>query len=334
MAKTTRVGKSLISIQQELGTEEQCLAFLEALRWPDGVRCLQCDSNKVSKYTTKKSVRKAAYVSKRTGEVKDHVIPARQLYQCLNPECGYQFTATTGTIFNDSHLPLQKWMLATAIMCNAKKGVSAKQLQRDIAVSYKTAWYLSHRIREAMALGNFNDQKLDGVVEIDETFIGGKHSNAERHSSKIPVVGIRQRGGELRFFKAEDVTAGILAKFIKENISPDVEKVMTDEFASYPKAMITAGIHGAKHHTIKHRAHIYAIGDVHTNSIESAFSLLKRAIIGSFHQVSIKHIDRYLQEFTFRFNNRHNQELFALTVAALVLGIPLPYAKLIAESEP
>jgi len=156
--------------------------------------------------------------------------PDRHLYQCLDPNCGHQFTATTGTIFNDSHLPLQKWMLRTAIMCNAKKGVSAKQLQRDLECSYKTAWYLSHRIREAMAVGNFNDQKLTGTVEVDETFIGGKHSSAERRSSKMPVVGIRQRGGELRFFKAEDVTAGTLGKFIKENISKDVDKVMTDEW--------------------------------------------------------------------------------------------------------
>ena len=109
---------------------------------------------------------------------------------------------------------------------------------------------------------------------------------------------------------------------------------MTDEWAAYPKAMITAGVHGSKHSTIKHKDRVYVIGDVHTNSIESAFSLLKRAIIGSFHRLSIKHLDRYLQEFTFRFNNRNNQELFAITVAALVLGIPLPYAKLIAEAAP
>lgn len=323
-----------MAIQKELGTEEQCLAFLETLRWPEGVRCLKCRGNKVSKFTTKASVRATPYISKRTGEAKAHVIPGRELYQCLNPECGHQFTATTGTIFNDSHLPLTKWMLATAIMCNAKKGVSAKQLQRDIEVSYKTAWYLSHRIREAMAVGNFSDEKLDGTIEIDETFIGGKAPlGSPKYASKTPVVGIRQRGGQLRFFKAEDVTSGTLAKFIETNVSPNVERVMTDEWAAYPKAMITAQIHGSKHSTIKHKDRVYAIGDVHTNSIESAFSLLKRGIIGSFHRVSIKHLDRYLQEFSSRFNNRENQELFALTIAALVLGIPLPYAKLIAAYE-
>lgn len=186
MAKTTRVGKSLISVQEELGTEEQCLAFLETLRWPEGVRCLNCGGDKISKFSTKESVRKSAYISKRTGEAKEHKIPARHLYQCLNPECWYQFTATTGTIFNDSHLPLRKWMQATAIICNAKKGVSAKQLQRDIGVSYKTAWYLSHRIREAMTVGNFSDTKLTGTVEVDETFIGGKTIMAETRGARFP----------------------------------------------------------------------------------------------------------------------------------------------------
>lgn len=146
------------------------------------------------------------------------------------------------------------------------------------------------------------------------------------------MVGIRQRGGELRFFKAEDVTSGTLGKFIKENVSAEVEAVMTDAYRSFPKAMITARIHGSKHKTIRHEKGVYAIGDMHTNTIESAFSLLKRGIIGSFHKISIKHLDRYLQEFAYRFNNRENQNLFALTIAALVLGIPLPYAKLIANA--
>ncbi len=184
-----------------------------------------------------------------------------------------------------------------------------------------------------MALGNFTDEKLDGTVEIDETFIGGKAPfGTPKYEKKTPVVGIRQRGGALRFFKAEDVTSGTLAKFIEENVSPNVDAVMTDEWRAYPKAMIAARIHGSKHSTIKHKDRVYAIGDVHTNSIESGFSLLKRGIIGSFHRVSIKHLTRYLQEFSYRFNNRDNQELFALTVAALAVGIPLPYAKLIAET--
>jgi Transposase zinc-ribbon domain len=164
MAKTTRVGKSLIQLQQELGTEEQCLAFLEALRWPDGVRCLTCDGDRVNKYVAVGREKRNA-----NGDLTGERGPDRTIYQCLDKGCFAQFTATSGTIFNDSHLPLQKWVMATAIMCNAKKGVSAKQLQRDLATSYKTAWYLCHRIREAMILGSWADDKMNGVVEMDET---------------------------------------------------------------------------------------------------------------------------------------------------------------------
>ena len=193
MAKTTRVGKSLIAIQKELGTEEQCLAFLEALRWPDGVRCVTCDGERISKFSTKESTRQRK--NEKTGEVEIKTVPARHLYQCLNSECGHQFTATAGTIFNDSHLPLEKWMLAVAIMCNAKKGVSAKQLQRDLEVSYKTAWYLSHRIREAMALGNFTDEKMSGTVEADETYIGGRYDKRRARAKwdKAAVFGMVER---------------------------------------------------------------------------------------------------------------------------------------------
>ena len=161
MAKTTRPRKSLIEIQEELGTEEQCLAFVETLRWPEGVRCVKCQGLKISKFSTKESTRKRV---NRKGEELESIVPARHLYECLNSECGHQFSALAGTIFNDSHLPLQKWMLATAIMCNAKKGVSAKQLQRDLGIGYKTAWYLAQRVREAMMLGNFTDEKITGTM--------------------------------------------------------------------------------------------------------------------------------------------------------------------------
>ncbi|HUA20841.1 MAG TPA: IS1595 family transposase, partial [Bryobacteraceae bacterium] len=190
MAKNTRVGKSLIAVQEELGTEEQCLAFLEAIRWPDGVRCVECGHDKVSKFTTKEGSRER---TNRKGEKVISKVPARHLYQCL--KCAAQFTATVGTIFNDSHLPLQKWMQAVAIMCNAKKGVSARQLWRDLGVSYKTAWYLAHRIREAMALGNFNEQRMAGTVEADETYVGGKYDKRGKRArwDKEAVFGIVER---------------------------------------------------------------------------------------------------------------------------------------------
>lgn len=180
MRETTRVGNSVIEIQRELGTEEQCLAFLEAIRWPEGVRCLKCGGDKISRFVTNEGKR---WRKDKNAEIVPVHIPARHLYQCLNSECKHQFSATAGTIFNDTHLPLQKWMYAVAIMCNAKKGVSAKQLQRDLAVSYKTAWYLEHRIREAMTLGNWSDQKMTGTLEADETYIGGKYDKR----ASVPV---------------------------------------------------------------------------------------------------------------------------------------------------
>jgi len=187
-------------LQRELGTEEQCLAFLENVRWPEGVRCVKCDGDRISKFSTVVGTRN--YKNPKTGEIEERTVPARHLYQCLNADCAHQFTATAGTIFNDSHLPLHKWMLATAIMCNAKKGVSAKELQRDLQCSYKTAWYLSHRIREAMSAGNIFGVKMTGTIEVDETYIGGAYDNRRKRAryDKPAIMGFRERGGEVRAF--------------------------------------------------------------------------------------------------------------------------------------
>ena len=130
--------------------EQACLAYLEEIRWPKGVRCPKCTGRKISKFTTPESKRSKKYICKRTGEAKDWKIPARTLYECLDSTCRYQFTAKTGTVFSDSHLPLQKWFLAIALMTSAEKGISAVRLKRDLGVGYQTAWYLCHRIREAM----------------------------------------------------------------------------------------------------------------------------------------------------------------------------------------
>lgn len=180
MAKTTRTGESLIAVQEELGTEEQCIAFLEALRWPDGVVCLHCNGTRIGKYVAV-GREKRDKDGKLTGERG----PYRHIYQCL--DCKGQFTAESGTIFNDSHLPLKKWMMAVAIICNAKKGVSAKQLQRDLEVSYKTAWYLSHRIREAMITGNWTDEKMSGTVEADETYVGGMYNKRPKRAKYLSL---------------------------------------------------------------------------------------------------------------------------------------------------
>jgi transposase-like protein len=134
----------------EFASELACLSYLEKTRWPQGVRCPRCSGERISKFTTAVSTRSKKYISKRTGEAKDWKIPARTLYECLDSTCRYQFTAKTGTIFSDSHLPLQKWFLAIALMTSAEKGISALQLKRELGVGYQSAWYLCHRIREAM----------------------------------------------------------------------------------------------------------------------------------------------------------------------------------------
>jgi transposase-like protein len=135
---------------REFAGEQACLSYLEKTRWPQGVRCPKCRGEKISKFTTTESKRSKKYTSKRTGEAKDWKIPARTLYECLDSRCRYQFTAKTGTVFSDSHLPLQKWFLAMALITSAETGISASQLKRELGVGYQTAWYLCHRIREAM----------------------------------------------------------------------------------------------------------------------------------------------------------------------------------------
>lgn len=328
MAKTTRTGKSLIEIQSELGTEAQCIEFLKSIRWPEGVRCVKCDHDRVSEFDVEESTRQR---TNSKGVVETKVVPARHLFQCLDAKCGHQFSVTAGTIFNDSHLPLTKWMMAVAIMCNAKKGVSAKQLQRDLATSYKTAWYLSHRIREAMELGNWNDEKMTGTVEMDETYVGGKfNSRVQRAKYDKPAVfGIVEREtGRVHARHVERATRKTITAEIDEFVGPTA-RVMTDESRLYENLTER----GFNHQTVIHSTKEWVRGDVHTQSIEGFWGLLKRGVIGTFHQVSVKHLDRYVQEFSYRFNGRKNQELFTLTVAALTLGIPLPYDELVGAKE-
>jgi transposase-like protein len=217
-------------------------------------------------------------------------------------------------------------------MCESRKGISANQLKRTIGVSYKTAWYLCHRIRSAMQ--EIDKPMLDGTVEMDETYVGGVqrgHQNKPGHgeSTKQIVVGIRQRGGPVRFFHAADAKSGTLAQFIRENISEDVDVIVTDEYNAYPGAMKATGM-TERHKTIKHKAKVYVDGDIHTNTIENAFSLLKRGIIGSWHKISAKHLAAYLAEMEFRFNRRNRKDLFIDTLRHMVTAPVLTFQKLTA----
>lgn len=298
---------TLPEVNALFSTDERCRELLERLRWPEGVMCPRCKDTRVSR-------------------IKEY---AR--YECVG--CEYQFTVTSGTIFHDSHLPLPMWFLAVLLLCEAKKGMSALQLKRTLwgrnKGSYKTAWYLCHRIRAAMA--QVDAPMLDGTIEMDETYVGGVQRNLtqswRKDRVKEVVIGIRQRGGELRFFHAMDAKTGTLAKYIQENISQDVDVIVTDELAAYNKAV---GDH--KHEKVNHSKKEYVrVGtDIHTNTVESAFSLLKRDIIGSWHKVSAKHLAAYLDEMTLRFNRRNSPDLFVDTLRHMVTADPLTFERLTA----
>ena len=333
--KNHRIGKSLIEVSQKFGTEEKCEAYLVAARWPEGMRCLKCDGDKLSKFVTNETSRERV---NRKGQTVTVRVPARRLYECLNPACGYQFSATTGILFNDTHLSLTKWFLAVAIMCNAKKGVSAKQLERDLDVNYRTAWYLAHRIRKAMEEGNLWGEKMTGTVEADETYVGGKYDRRLKRErwDKEPVFGVLQRStpkqpSQVRAFHTPQVNRFSIYGKIKDNVILDAELIATDEAHLYQ----SLSKHFARHEIVNHSAKQWIRGEVHTQGIDNFWSLFKRGVIGSYHKVSIKHLDRYLSEFCFRFNNRRNEELFALTILALVIAKKMPYAELIGKtSEP
>ena len=263
---------NLIDVSTQFKSDEQCWEYWEKLRWPSGPRCTTCGSDKISVIT-----RQSESKNKR-----------KRLFSCLEPSCRQQFSATNGTIFHDSRLPLTKWFTAIALIVDAKKGISAKQLQRHLKVSYGTAWHLAHRIRKAMEEngGSF----LTGTVEIDETYIGGKtirRKDRGKYRSKDAVIGMVERGGRLRLrhLGKGSATAKGIAPIVEANVSPDVERIMTDESPIYPYGLPKEQL--PKHYTINHSRE-YVRGDVHTNTIESAFSLLKRGIVGSFHKVSIK----------------------------------------------
>ena len=323
---------NLIDVAANLGTEELALEFLERKRWPNGVECVKCYGKKVSKFTTKEGTRKRK--NPKTGEIEIKPVPTRHLYQCLNPECKHQFSATTGTVFQDSHISLTKWFLGISLMMNAKKGISGRQLQRDLGVkSYETAWYLAHRIREAM-IGSA-PAVFRGTVEMDATYVGGKYTKRIKRErwQKQAVMGVAQRKTDKKPSQVEAMPVeaenwSVVRNVVKNRISAKAT-VYTDEHKAYSKLGDTH-----RHAIVIHSRKEYVRGDVHNNTIENFWSLFKRGLIGSFHQVSAKHLARYLAEFTYRFNNREEQDLFGLIVINLLAGIPVEYIKLIATPEP
>jgi transposase-like protein len=276
-------------------TESEARAYFEAQRWPDGAVCPHCSSKDAGLLQGKAS---------RDG-----------LYQCR--ACRQQFTVTVGTVMEDSHLPLSKWALAFHFMATAKKGMSALQLMRNLGLgSYRTAWHLAHRIREAMkgpiAAGE-TPEPMKGTVEVDETYVGGKtrgKGKAFGMKNKVSVVSLVEREtGTKRSFIFPNVSAEKLLSTIKEQTAESAE-IHTDASSLYTRVALRN-----EHHAVNHTAGEYVryqldarkpggVNTVTTNLVESSFALLKRGVYGTFHNVSKKHLHRYVCEFDFRWNER------------------------------
>jgi len=291
---------NLVKLIQEFADESACREYLEELRWPDGLACLRCGSMRISKIST------------------------RNQLDC--GDCNFRFSVTAGTMFHDSHLPLSKWFLATYMMMEAKKGISANQLKRTLGINYRTAWYLCHRIRAAIE--EVSPIKLKGIVEIDETFVGGEVRGKGRgyKGNKAIVVGAVERDGKIILKVVPDRSRRTLHAFADEAVADEAEAIHTDDWAPYRGI----GDEDTRHETVNHSIKEYVRGDVHTNSVENIWSLLKRSIIGSFHKVSIKHLDAYLDELEWRFNNRDNPFLFRDTLIRLLQSDNLEYKQLTA----
>jgi transposase-like protein len=271
---------------------EKAREFLESQRWPNGPVCPHCDCKEAYKLTPKPS-KKDKHVRK-------------GVYKCK--ACEQQFTVTVNTIFEDSHIPLNKWVLAIHLLCASKKGMSAHQLHRMLGVTYKSAWFMAHRIRYMMSQPSYKT-KLRGVIEADETYVGGKRKGHPRgrpgpESHKQAVFSVVQRNGDVRSFHVQRVTAENLISAIQKNVHQG-SVVMTDGLTAYEGL----GARFKAHKVVNHAEGEYSrkedgFATIHTNTAEGVFSLLKRGITGVYHQVGEHHLHRYLSEFDFRYNAR------------------------------
>ncbi|OHB59235.1 MAG: hypothetical protein A2173_09750 [Planctomycetes bacterium RBG_13_44_8b] len=267
---------NVLELSQKYSSREKCCEFLEKLHWPDGVECPKCTMGK---------------------DAKVYQLKTRFKYECSF--CRHQFSVTSGTIFHRSHLPLQKWIIASLLIANAKKGISAKQLERDLNVTYKTAWYLAHRIRRAMKESSII-RKMSGILEVDETYVGGKSHKVRGRGAKNKVVvgGVVERGGWVSAKVLENASIKEVCKPIRENADPEkVTMVCADEWPAYNQLRREFNLR-----RIYHGYGEYARGIVHTNTIENFWGLFKRGIIGSFHRISKKYMQLYLDEFAFRYS--------------------------------
>ena len=300
---------SLQQIHKQFDTQDKCMALLVNLRWPDGVRCPRCGTDKVFKIKHRawnwvcKSG--AETIDKQTGEVK------------ICKKQGYRFSPLVGTVFENTNYQLPIWFEVIYLICQSKKGMSALQVQRMLQengrpTAYKTAFYICHRVRAMLDNPEFGP--LIGQVEVDETYIGGKNRN--RHwdkkqsgtgtAGKIPVVGAIARNGNVVCKMIENADTETLTKFVRKTVSDKVDLIATDEHSGYRYLKYAP----YPHEVVKHSADEYVRGEVHTQSIDSFWALLKRGIIGTYHNVSKKYLPLYLNEFQWRFNHRKDPDIF------------------------
>jgi len=268
--------------------EDEARAYLENLRWANGRFCPHCGEAERTSPISGKPKR---------GKGK----PKRpSVYVCLS--CKSQFSIRIGTVFERSHIPLHKWVAGFYLMCSSKKGISAHQLHRTLGITYKSAWFMAHRIREAMR--DPNPSPIGGpnkVVEADESYVGGKAGNRKNKiPPKEPVFSLVERGGKVRSFHVAKVDAKTLREKLVMHASR-ASYLMTDDSTVYTKT----GREFAGHGTVNHSAEEYIRGNFwHTNTMENYFSIFKRGIIGTYHHISQQHLKRYLGEFDFRYNER------------------------------
>ena len=268
--------------------EDKAREFLEASRWPDGAVCPHCGQLDTVKPLGGKSMGPGWYFCS---------------------DCREKFTVRVGTLFERSHIPLHKWLAAMHLMVSSKKGISAHQVHRLLGITYKTAWFMCHRIREAMRESHASPMGGEGMtVEMDETFVGGleknKHRSKRKHKGtggvgKEAVYSLVERGGKVRSHHVPSVTAKNLGPILETQLD-GATVVYTDEGATSKNL----GRKYEKHDSVNHSIGEYVRGDVHTNTIEGYFSILKRGINGTYHHVSQQHLKRYLAEFDFRYNHR------------------------------
>ena len=289
---------TLKQLLETFPTEESCRQFLVDRRWPKGVTCPRCGNTRV------------------------FAVPSRPFHWACS-KCGpkrrslYRFSVTVGTVFENSNVPLKTWFEVLWQMLNSKKGVSALQIQRQIGRSYPTAWYMCHRLRAGMQDEEF--KKLMGIVEVDETYLGGKDKNRHwskkqhvpRGSGKTSVIGAISRKGNVVCRMIEKVDARTLSSFVQQTVSDKVDLVATDEFEGYHRLKAS----GYRHQSVCHSRDEYVRGNVHTCNIDNFWSLLKRGVLGTYHNVSRKYLPLYLNEFSFRYNNRKNPDMFGLAIA-------------------